>query len=143
LSLKKTKSTAPVQHDNQSATLNAAIVEALQNIKALDIVEIDLRQIKDASTDFFIVCSGTSTTHISGIADRVEKEIADKLGIMPANIEGRQAKAWILVDYFTTVIHIFSAEKRQLYSLEQLWNDGKYTRHQSESAADHVEEYFD
>jgi ribosome-associated protein len=141
--MKKTKSTAPAQHDNQSATLNATIVEALQNIKALDIVEIDLRQVKDASTDFFIVCTGTSTTHISGIADRVEKEVAEKLDILPANIEGRQGKTWILVDYFTTVIHLFSAEKRQLYSIEKLWNDGIQTRHQSESAADHVEEYFD
>jgi ribosome-associated protein len=143
LSLKKTKSAALTPVTHQSTTINAAIVEAMQNIKGLDIVELDLREIKDASTDFFIICTGTSTTHISGVADRIEKEVIEKLGIRPSHTEGLSGRSWILIDYFTTVVHIFSLEKRGIYTIEQLWNDAQKTLHESESAADQVEEYFD
>lgn len=134
MSLKKTKNTEKKAASVVTDAFNLAIIEAIQNVKGLDIVEIDLRNIHDASTDGFIICTGTSSTHIHGIADRIEKEIRDEFGILPNHIEGRQSKAWVLLDYFSVVIHIFAANERQMYALEHLWNDAPQIRHESESA---------
>lgn len=118
-------------HSNDSTTLqplNAAIVEAIQEVKGLDIVQLDLTHLKDASADFFIVCSGTSTTHVMGIVDRIEKLVSEKMNVRPAAIEGKIGRSWVLVDYFSVMVHVFTPDKREMYDLEDLWNDAKVTR---------------
>ncbi len=122
----------------------------MQNIKAFDIVELDLRAAKDASCDFFFICTGSSPTHVAGIAERIQSEVREKLGLAPNHIEGKQAGSrqsvgWILVDYFTVIVHIFTKHKRTQYNLESLWMDGKETRHDSESAPEDLtyrEDFF-
>lgn len=142
MSLKKTKNTGKKATATATDAFTLAIIEAIQNVKGLDIVEIDLRNIHDASTDCFVICTGNSSTHLHGIADRVEKEIRDEYGILPNHIEGRQSKSWVLLDYFSVVVHVFAASDRHMYDLEHLWNDAPQIRHESESA-EVTEEYWD
>jgi ribosome-associated protein len=101
------------------------VIEALEELKAVDITIMDLRDIHEASADFFIICNGTSSTHISGLADRVQKNVWETLGDRPFHVEGKQGRHWLLIDYFNVVIHIFDKEKREFYDVEHLWSDAK------------------
>lgn len=74
-------------------------------------------------SDYFVVCNGTSNTHVKALADEVEYEM-DKKGITPAHIEGR-ATGWILLDYGEVLVHIFTKESREFYNLERLWTDAE------------------
>lgn len=103
--------------------LNALIVEAIQDLKGIDIVKLDLSGVPDAGAQFFIICHGNSTTHVMGIANSIEKKISEALNTMPNHVEGKDGRHWMLVDYFTTLVHIFSPEKRSYYNLEGLWGD--------------------
>jgi ribosome-associated protein len=105
------------------------IVEALQELKGVDITVLDLRSIPEASADYFIVCNGTSNTHISGLADRVQKNVWEELEEKPLHIEGKQGRLWLLIDYFNVVVHIFDKEKRQFYDVEHLWSDAKVQKY--------------
>lgn len=118
------------QKDLSIALANIAI-DALQEVKGVDIVLLDLRDIPEASADFFVICNGTSGTHISGLADRVQKNVWEQMGEHPTHIEGRQGRNWLLLDFFTVVVHIFDNEKRAFYDLEGLWRDAKVTRYEN------------
>lgn len=108
-------------------SLVTTVVEALQELKGQEIVVLDLSEIAEASADFFIISSGTSSTHISGLGDRVEKNVKEYLGQFPSHVEGRKKQHWLLLDYFNVVVHIFDKEKRAFYDLESLWSDAKKT----------------
>ena len=73
--------------------------------------------------DYFIICSGNSTTHIRALSEAVEHELETKYGLRPHHIEGYSAANWILMDYGFLVVHIFHKETRQFYSLSRLWNE--------------------
>jgi ribosome-associated protein len=98
-----------------------AAVEAADDRKANHIVAIDLRGLSDAA-DFFIVASGTSDTHVRGVADAIIDRLA-KLGFEPHHIEGQSAGRWVLIDFVDFVVHLFHPETRAFYQLERLWND--------------------
>lgn len=104
--------------------LNTSI-DALQELKGVDITVLDLRAIPEASADYFVICNGTSSTHISGLSDRVQKNVWEQLGDRPVHVEGKHGRHWLLIDYFNVVIHIFDKEKRDFYALEKLWSDAK------------------
>ena len=99
------------------------VIDAMQELKGVDVTLLDLRNIHEASADYFVICHGTSSTHISGITDRIQKNIWETLGERPFHIEGRQGKHWLLLDYFTVVVHVFDREKRDFYDIEHLWSD--------------------
>lgn len=101
------------------------ITKAMVDKKALKVVCIDLRKIESASTDYFIVCHGTSSTHVDAIASNVEDEVQKQLAEKPIHTEGYQNSEWILIDYFNVVVHVFLEEKRDFYRLEKLWADGE------------------
>lgn len=103
----------------------STIIEALEELKAVDITIMDLRDIHEASADFFVVCNGTSSTHIAGLSDRVQKNVWENLAERPLHIEGKQGRHWLLIDYFNVVVHIFDKEKREFYDVENLWSDAK------------------
>ena len=105
-------------------------VEAAQDKKALDIVVLDLRE-AGGFTDFFIICTGASPRQVGAIADGV-RDALKQSGERPAVAEGMKASAWVLLDYFDFVVHVFSRECRAFYDLERLW--GAAARH--EVAAD-------
>ncbi len=96
------------------------IVRILDSKKAEDITAIETTELTIVS-DYFVIASGTSNTHVKSLADDVEDEMA-KLGVEPNHIEGR-ATGWILLDYGSVIVHIFQRESREYYNLERLWAD--------------------
>lgn len=96
------------------------ITEILDRKKAIDIVGIETKELTVVS-DYFIVASGTSNTHVRSLADEIDDEM-NKLGVEVDHIEGR-ATGWILLDYNDVLVHVFQPESREYYNIERLWND--------------------
>lgn len=101
----------------------AKAVKAALDKKASDVVVLDLRN-TPAFTDFFILCSGSSNRQVKAIADAVE-EALKAAKIRPAHVEGYDKAEWILMDYFSFIVHVFSPQMRLFYSLERLWGDAE------------------
>ena len=99
------------------------IIEGMREIKAKEIVSLDLRNIETSVCDFFIVCHGTSNTHTSAIADSVIEETLKSIKEKPWHKEGLINGDWILLDYGNVVAHIFQKEIRDYYNIEKLWGD--------------------
>ncbi|MGD1889798.1 MAG: ribosome silencing factor [Cyclobacteriaceae bacterium] len=110
-----------------SKGLSDLIVFGMQEKKAEDIVILDLRKVKTAVADFFVICSGNSDTQLDAIADSVEKEVKQRSGDYPWHREGKENREWILLDYVSVVAHIFKRDRREFYALEELWGDAKIT----------------
>ncbi|WP_040197493.1 ribosome silencing factor [Candidatus Soleaferrea massiliensis] len=106
-----------------SLEMTRKIVSVLDSKKAVDIKTIDIQDLSILS-DYFVVCSGTSSTQVKALADEVEDQLA-ALGIEPKRVEGYQTATWILLDYYEVIVHIFFTETRDFYQLERLWADGK------------------
>ena len=98
-------------------------VRAAEEKKAQNLVALDLRGLSSV-TDYFIVCSGTSDTHVRAIAEAVREKLAEK-GQRPFGHEGAQEGTWVLLDYVDWVMHVFHQEKRLFYAIEDLWADAK------------------
>jgi len=95
---------------------------ALEDLKALDIREIDVRG-KTGVTDYMVIASGTSTRHVKSIADEVQRR-ARQAGFAPLGVEGEREAEWVLVDLADAVVHVMLPRVRELYMLERLWGDG-------------------
>ena len=104
------------------------VVEGMLEKKALDVVVMDLRKVKHAIADYFVICSGNSDTQVDAITDSIEEQIHKHSKQNPWKKEGRENKEWILLDYVDVVAHIFSKEKRTFYGLEELWGDAQVVR---------------
>jgi ribosome-associated protein len=100
------------------ADLKRAIASA-QDKQAIDITVLDLRN-ASAFTDFFVICTGANTKQVQAIADGIEKGLKDA-GQPPALVEGYNRGEWILLDYFTFIVHVFLPAQRSFYALEKLW----------------------
>lgn len=94
------------------------ITKLLEDKKAIDLNTIDVKE-KTTLADYFVIVSGTSTTHIRALADNVEEELK-KEQIYPNKIEGYNTE-WILMDYGDIVVHVFTQKERQNYNLEELY----------------------
>jgi ribosome-associated protein len=110
-----------------SEQLSEVVVKGMQEMKAEDIVLMDLRNVKNAVADFFVICSGNSDTHIDAIAESVDHEVNKTDGQNPWHREGQNNKIWVLLDYVDVVVHVFNQENREFYALESLWGDAKIT----------------
>lgn len=106
-----------------STALAKEIARVLDEKKAMDIVALETEAVTVVS-DVFVIATGTSNTHTKSLADDVEYEIKQRLGIDPEHLEGK-ATGWILLDYGTVIVHIFDRESREFYNLERLWTDAK------------------
>ena len=73
--------------------------------------------------DYFVICTGTSNTHVKALADEVEFVVDKTLGLKPSGGEGFNDSIWTLMDYSSVIVHIFTKEGREFYKLEKLWND--------------------
>ena len=111
-----------------SEKMSQVVVRGMQEKKALDIAIIDLRKIKNAIADFFVLCSGTSDTQLDAIADAVDEEVNKVFDENPWHSEGKDNKEWILLDYANVVVHIFRKDRREFYALENLWGDATITQ---------------
>lgn len=98
-------------------------VRAALDKKAADVVVLDLRA-TPAFTDFFILCSGQSQRQVKAIADGIEEALRSAK-VRPAHVEGYNRAEWVLMDYFTFIVHVFTPQTRSFYSLERLWGDAE------------------
>jgi ribosome-associated protein len=98
-------------------------VRAALDKKALDVVVLDLRN-TPAFTDFFILCSGQNQRQVKAIADAVEETLR-AARVRPAHVEGYDRADWVLMDFFTFIVHVFTPQTRAFYSLERLWGDAE------------------
>ncbi|MSR05760.1 MAG: ribosome silencing factor [Gemmatimonadetes bacterium] len=110
-----------IERKQQPPTEIWLAVEALEARKAQDVVVLDLRGLCDA-TDYFIIASGTSDTHVRALADSVIE--AERVGGQrPHHVEGLPAGRWVLLDFVDFVVHVFHPTLRGFYQLERLWAD--------------------
>ncbi len=93
-------------------------------------MKLDMSKLDDAPADYFIICSGDSTTQVKAISGNVSRRIKEELSITPSHIEGTNDARWCLVDYFDIVVHVFYPETRQFYDLEDLWSDAEITSYE-------------
>ena len=95
--------------------------EAALDRKANNVVILDLRGLSSV-TDYFVICSGNSDTHVEGIANIIEEKL-DERNVKLWHREGGRRASWILLDYIDVIVHVFTEHDRELYSLERLWGD--------------------
>ena len=107
--------------------LSDVIVKGMQEKKATDIVVMDLRKVKNAVADFFVVCSGNSDKQLDAITDSIDEQVFKALKENPWHIEGKNNKEWMLLDYIDVVAHVFRKDRREFYALERLWGDAEIT----------------
>jgi ribosome-associated protein len=102
------------------------LVEAIAgyagDVKAADIVALDVRGVLDY-TDCFVVTSGNTDRQTKAIHDRIHEGMKKDHGLLPRRVEGTQEAKWILMDYLDAVVHIFTPETREFYALEKLWGE--------------------
>lgn len=110
---------------NAEEDLKNLVIAGMQEKKAKEIVCIDLRNVKNAVADFFVVCHADSKTHVEAIADSVVDYVMENSGEYPGHKEGVANAEWILIDYVTVIAHIFRHEQREFYGIERLWADAE------------------
>ena len=101
----------------------AKAVRAALDKKAMDVVVLDLRQ-TPAFTDFFLLCSGQNTRQVHAICDAIEESLR-AMKVRPNHVEGYDRGEWVLMDFFTFIVHVFTPQTRDFYSLERLWGDAE------------------
>ena len=106
-----------------SDILLETIIEGIQEVKGIDTAILDLKKIETAICKYFVICSGTSNTHVSSIADSVRKIVSKEIQDKPWHIEGLNTSEWVLLDYSDIVVHVFQEETREFFRLEDLWGD--------------------
>lgn len=104
-----------------SQVLVETAVRAAGAKKAYDITVLDITKISIIA-DYFLICTGRSSTHVKGIAEEIEEVIEKETGFVPRREGWREAR-WVLLDYGDLVVHIFLEEERRFYNLERLWSD--------------------
>lgn len=105
--------------------LIAQIIRGIEDVKGQDIEILDLREIENTVCDYFIICNGTSNTHVNAIVNSVQKSVSKELKEKPWNVEGSDNAEWILMDYVHVVVHVFQKHIREFYDIEGLWGDAK------------------
>ena len=110
-----------------SELLKKFVIDGLQDVKGENITILDLREIDNAVTDFFIIAEGNSNTQVNALADSVHKSVRESVGDKPWHVEGKDNAEWVLMDYVNVVVHIFQKGIREFYDLESLWGDAETT----------------
>lgn len=104
-----------------SKELAEAIYEILDNKKARDLKILHVEN-KTVIADYFVLCTGNSSTQVKSLADEVEYKTSLR-GKAPTNVEGRGNVSWIVADFDNVIVHIFSREAREFYNLDKLYNE--------------------
>ncbi len=117
-----------MQKDKASADeLIALILNGIEDVKGHDISLLDLREIENTVCDYFIICNGTSNTHVNAIVNSIQKTVSKAIKDKPWHVEGSENSEWVLLDYVNVVIHVFQKQVREFYDIEGLWGDAKVT----------------
>jgi ribosome-associated protein len=109
---------------NRNSKIIKTIIAAIQEKKGNNIISLDLRKIKEAVADFFIICDAGSHPQVRAIASHVEDKVAEKCSEKPYHHEGYLKLQWVLIDYVNVVVHVMLPENRKFYKLEEMWSDG-------------------
>lgn len=104
------------------------VVKGIEEKKGQEIVCIHIGQAENAVSDYFVICHGASKTQVEAIADSVVEVVRNEARQKPWHAEGYENSEWILLDYVDVVVHIFDADKRNFYKLEELWGDSEIER---------------
>jgi ribosome-associated protein len=107
--------------------LIALILHGIEEVKGLDINILDLREIDNTVCDYFVLCNGTSNTHVNAIVNSIQKTVSKAIQDKPWHVEGSENAEWVLMDYVNVVIHVFQKHAREFYDIEGLWGDAKVT----------------
>ena len=107
--------------------LIALILQGIEEVKGQDINLLDLRDIENTVCDYFIICNGTSNTHVNAIVGSIRKTVSKTIKDKPWHVEGEDNAEWILMDYVNVVVHVFQKHIREYYDIEGLWGDAKVT----------------
>tara|TARA_B110000037_G_C16843103_1_gene392640 strand:+ start:157 stop:522 length:366 start_codon:yes stop_codon:yes gene_type:complete len=102
------------------------IIDAIKDLKGLEIVSLDLRKLDSAISKYFVICTGTSSTHVNAIEGSIKKTISKDLGEKPFHTEGNRVGEWILMDYSDIIVHIFQEKTRAFYNIEDFWGDAEF-----------------
>ena len=112
---------------DHSEMLSKCIVEGMQENKAKNIVVLDLRGLESRVCDFFVICSGESSTQVDGITNAITRYTRKTIKEKPWHIEGQRNSEWVLLDYIDVVAHVFYKDARSFYEIEELWADAART----------------
>lgn len=115
----------PKPADNRQAkqslsSLKSVVVDALADMKALDVKVLDVRELTDIA-DFMVIASGTSDRHVRSVARRVVEKTKEA-GFRPHGVEGQQDSDWVLIDLNEMIVHVMLPRVREFYGLEKLWD---------------------
>ena len=111
----------------QADELIALIINGIEEVKGLDISLLDLREIDNTACDYFVICNGSSNTHVNAIVSSVKKTVSKAINDKPWHVEGSENAEWVLIDYVNVVVHVFQKHIRKYYDIEGLWGDAKVT----------------
>lgn len=103
----------------QGQALQDFVIDKLDDLKGQNIVALNVEG-KSSITDCMIICTGTSSRHVTSIADHVVQE-SRAAGLMPLGVEGKNDADWVVVDLGDVIVHVMQEESRHLYELEKLW----------------------
>lgn len=112
---------------NGADELIALILQGIEEVKGQHINLLDLRDIENTVCDYFIVCNGTSNTHVNAIVGSIQKTVSKAIHDKPWHVEGENNSEWVLMDYVNVVVHVFQKQIREYYDIEGLWGDAKFT----------------
>lgn len=121
MSTKQVEKTPPAD----IALLKHHIIDSILEKKGENVVSLNLSNINDAVTDYFIICDATTNIQVKAIADYIYQNVKDKTGERPWHKEGFENLEWVLLDYVDVVVHVFRTETRRFYQLEELWEDAE------------------
>ncbi|MBO5845135.1 MAG: ribosome silencing factor [Clostridia bacterium] len=114
---------APSLENASARELAEAIAEVLDSKKGKDIKIVHVEE-KTVIAEYFVLCSGNSSTQVRGLVGEVEFRLGER-GVQPYNVEGRDNNSWILMDYSNVIVHVFSREARDFYNLDKLYGDSE------------------
>ena len=114
-----------VKPKSEETSLIDEIIFGIEDVKGIEVNIMDLSKISNTVCKFFILCTGTSNTHVAALANSVRKNVSKKLKEKPFSMEGIENQEWVLIDYVDVVVHIFQSEIREFYDIENLWGDAK------------------
>ena len=105
------------------AEIAAIAAKALEDKKAKDVKILRTAE-QTVIADYFVICNGTSSTHVKALVDEVDKQLA-LAGEPPVRREGLRSDIWVLMDFGCVLVHVFTDEARKFYNLERLWSDSE------------------
>jgi ribosome-associated protein len=115
----------------KTETIKIKSIDLAKEVKALaldkkaeDLLILDMRGLTTI-TDYFVICTGTSTRHTRTIAEEITRTMKKKIKVPGTHTEGVQDGSWIVIDYIDIIVHIFDEENREKYQLENLWGDAE------------------